>query len=151
MEEEEPTITKLSSTQTRRADRPEKVDNLAISSSALSDIGNKRKVNEDSYISSDDNKIWAVADGMGGHNAGDIASQTLIKYLSEYIPSESINDSVISLEHIIHKANDDLIEKAAKLDDAAIIGATLVLLIANKSEGVILWAGDSRISRETAH
>ena len=50
--EDESTITKLSSTGSRRANLPEKVDNLAVESSALSDIGNKRKVNEDSFYSS---------------------------------------------------------------------------------------------------
>ena len=62
---------------------PEK---LAYQSFGLSVVGLKRKLNEDAILQRNDAGLWMVADGMGGHSAGDVASQALVAALAK-IPS----------------------------------------------------------------
>ena len=59
---------------------------LTMQSASASHVGMVRQLNEDSYISRDDIGLWAVADGMGGHQAGDMASQMVVGSL-ESIPA----------------------------------------------------------------
>ena len=63
----------------------------------LSDVGNVRKINEDSvgYLESSDYDIYIVADGMGGHNAGEVASDIAIKVIMEYIKNNQDRKSVV--------------------------------------------------------
>ena len=145
--EDDTTITKLNIVQSKQGDLPDKVDSLLVSSSAVTDIGNKRLHNEDAFYSSDDNGVWFVADGVGGHNAGDFASQSLVDAISQFNPESNLDDSVDALESIIHQTNSMLIQKASEIDESAVIGSTLVLMVAHKSDAVLLWAGDSRIYR----
>src|SRR5262245_7125086 len=56
-----------------------------IHSHGTSDIGRKRQRNEDSFAVNTDVHLYMVADGMGGHNAGDVASQTAVKTVESYI------------------------------------------------------------------
>lgn len=144
---EDTTTTRINKAKSKRGSMPEKVDFLSISSDALTDIGNKRLHNEDAFFSSDEKGVWFVADGVGGHNAGDLASQSLVEAISRFNPEADINDSVDSLEYIIQQTNDMLVQKAAEINDSAVIGSTLALFVAQKSDGVLIWAGDSRIYR----
>lgn len=144
---EDTTVTRLNVKKSGIDDLPDKVDSLTISSSAVTDIGNKRLHNEDAYFSSDEKGVWFVADGVGGHNAGDFASQSLVDSVSRFNPEQNLDDSVDTLEYIIHETNDMLVEKAASIDEAAVIGTTIALMVAHRSDAVLLWAGDSRIYR----
>lgn len=121
--------------------------NLYVSSHSLTDKGRKRLHNEDSFYASDEKSIWVVSDGMGGHNAGDFASQSLMQAIHSFAPSNSIEVTAKNLEKIIQDINLDLIEKAADIANDTVIGATLAMLIANNNNGILLWAGDSRIYR----
>ena len=56
--------------------------------------GNRRPCNEDAVMSREEAGLWAVADGMGGHDAGDEASGTLIRCLSEVQPETDFEQAV---------------------------------------------------------
>ena len=146
-ETEDTTVTRLNAARSGETKTPEKVDRLSITSNGLTDIGNKRLHNEDALFCSDAKSIWMVADGVGGHNAGDLASRSLAENIAKFKPSDNVDDSVDTLEFIIKNTNQQLVEKAAEIDDSTIIGSTVVLLVACKSEGAVLWAGDSRLYR----
>ena len=121
---------------------------LSLLSEGQTDVGNKRLHNEDSFYASDADCLWFVADGMGGHNAGDFASQSLVNDIEAFFTtSDSIKESAESLEEIIQQTNLNLINKASNIADDALIGATLALLITQDNHGIALWAGDSRIYR----
>ena len=78
----------------------------------LSDVGNFRKVNEDyiDYFIDNQKSIYVIADGMGGHNAGDIASKLAVENTINYLNSlpniknmeEDIRNAIIDSNHKIH-------------------------------------------------
>lgn len=126
----------------------DKIVPLTVTSHALTDVGNKRLHNEDACYASDEKGVWFVADGMGGHNAGDFASQSLVRDIEAFFtPDEDLDESVKMLEKIIKQTNDDLIKKASGIADGTVIGATIALLTTIDNQGVLLWAGDSRVYR----
>lgn len=114
-------------------------------STAESNIGTVRKVNEDDYYDAPQAKLWCVADGMGGHARGDVASQLITQTLSELV-SSSHND--LNLENIIacvKRVNAELIAMSDK--HQSIVGSTVVILFFNAGKAHFIWAGDSRIYR----
>ncbi|MBC7428859.1 MAG: Stp1/IreP family PP2C-type Ser/Thr phosphatase [Bacteriovorax sp.] len=62
---------------------------MGLIAAGNTDIGRKRKTNQDSYYLSLEKKLFVVADGMGGHNGGDIASQMAVKALPQYVIENS--------------------------------------------------------------
>jgi serine/threonine protein phosphatase PrpC len=110
-----------------------------------SEVGNVRKHNEDSGLDRPDVRLWAVADGMGGHSAGDLASQMIINSLNKLKPNESLSKHVDFVEHSILSVNNRLLELATANNQT--IGSTVVTLIGGAKHCVFLWAGDSRLYR----
>jgi len=106
-----------------------------------------RKVNQDSYAERSDIGVWAVADGMGGHEAGEIASQTVTDFITKLTPNADIEGMVAAVEQSIMSANLHLTEQAAGYDSQRVPGSTVVALVINANRGAIVWAGDSRIYR----
>ncbi len=127
---------------------PDDIIPLTVLSEGQTDVGKKRLHNEDSFYSSDETCLWFVADGMGGHNAGDFASQSLVNDVEAFFaPGDSIEESAENVEKIIQQTNLNLIKKASSIADGTVIGATIALLISEDNQGIALWAGDSRIYR----
>ena len=117
---------------------------MAIECVSRTHVGLRRKVNEDSLLVRTERGLWAVADGMGGHEAGDVASAKVTEALLG-LPIvyglEALVDSAISA---LQSVNRDLIELAGSTDVERSIGTTVVgLAIAGNRYGCF-WAGDSR-------
>jgi protein phosphatase len=106
-----------------------------------SDVGQVRQGNEDSYLVQD--PFYAVADGMGGHVAGDVASQTAIETISGNTRDGGVAE-VATLETLIKEANSAIWEKAQ--DEPALqgMGTTCTLILVDDSEVHIGHVGDSR-------
>jgi PPM family protein phosphatase len=103
---------------------------------ACSEIGLVRQVNEDSKLT--EPPLFAVADGMGGHASGDVASAIAVKVLeAELKKSDSIADAV-------HNANKAIFQKAAKEPDLTGMGTTLTAMWADERSAQIAHVGDSR-------
>lgn len=123
---------------------------LLWSSSSCSHPGMVRKINEDScleLISLGSGGLWAVADGMGGHEAGDVASSMIVETLQQVQPPNSLKSFVNSVETTLHQVNRMLQEKAAQDYEHRTIGSTVVILLTYKHQAACLWVGDSRIYR----
>ena len=63
---------------------------------ARTDIGKRRRYNEDCYLIDDKIALFVIADGMGGHNAGDVASQLAVDVFREWTESSSTTDLFVS-------------------------------------------------------
>ncbi len=117
------------------------------SSSADTHCGNHRKRNEDAVFCSSRDRLWAVADGMGGHNAGDFASEAIVQALADIELGKSLADAVDGIEDCLLAVNDEL-RRHARLNCAGeTVGSTVVVLVVRGGVGVVLWAGDSRLYR----
>lgn len=117
---------------------------LLTSSYGRSDRGAVRSHNEDSYLDDPDNRLWVVADGMGGHAAGDVASQSIVKHLRELVRPPKTVDYVDRVDDALGAANAELIDYAHR-HELQIVGSTAVVLLDAGSFMLCAWAGDSRI------
>ena len=102
-----------------------------------------RKANEDSFMDAREQGLWVVADGMGGHSRGDLASQTIIKHLISFERGQSAEESVMDLRTRITRANRD----CRRLARGEVMGSTVVALFNQGPMCYFLWAGDSRVYR----
>lgn len=113
-------------------------------SSSRTDVGLVRQINEDSCLELPARGLWAVADGMGGHALGDVASRMVVETLSSLPPPESLTQFITDAADSLQSVNRQLRDEAARRD-VQIIGSTVVVLLAFKQKCSCLWAGDSRI------
>ncbi|TAL95039.1 MAG: serine/threonine-protein phosphatase [Paraburkholderia sp.] len=113
-------------------------------SSARSDVGRVREINEDACLDQSALGRWAVADGMGGHAVGDLASRLVIETLSQLAPPASMKRFIADARTRLQVANRQLREEAARRQVQR-IGSTVVVLLACDRFCGYLWAGDSRL------
>ncbi len=111
----------------------------------MSHVGSVRRLNEDSCLDHGSIGLWVVADGMGGHHAGDLASQLIVNTLAALGPQSSLAAFVDAVEDGILAANDRLVRMGAETRQTS--GSTVVALLAHGRHGAVLWAGDSRLYR----
>lgn len=113
-------------------------------SAAATSKGNVRGHNEDSVLDRPDLGLWVIADGMGGHNAGDVASSMIVQSLSGMRRLAAPSALLDEVEDRLHEVNRRLYE--ASLDNqAGMSGSTIVALLALERHCLSIWAGDSRV------
>ncbi|HHY19986.1 MAG TPA: Stp1/IreP family PP2C-type Ser/Thr phosphatase [Firmicutes bacterium] len=106
---------------------------------AKSEKGLVRSINEDRYIATD--KLIAVADGMGGHLAGEVAAQIAIDKLKDF----HLNGSILeSLERVFQEANRAIYENGRNNKDREGMGTTLTAIYVQDNKAYIAHVGDSR-------
>jgi serine/threonine protein phosphatase PrpC len=107
-------------------------------------VGLKRKINEDSILVQSERGLWVVADGMGGHEAGEIASTMVTDALRCLPASDDVDEVAAQAVEALRQTNRELIDLARTGDGRQTIGTTVVgLTIANGSFRCF-WMGDSR-------
>ena len=130
-----------------------------IKSWARTDVGHKRKHNEDSFLVDAELGLFAVADGMGGHAAGEVASAQAVKSIREALiegkpileafaksPTVESREQIASLmERAIHKACADIYAIATSDLGKRGMGTTVVALLAAGKKAVVGHVGDSRV------
>lgn len=114
--------------------------------SARTHVGNVRRVNEDSLIALPELGLWAVSDGMGGHDGGDFASQTVTEALATLPPDLPPGELMRAARDAIQAAHRTIVAEAERRGGVT-IGATVVVLILAGEHFACLWAGDSRLYR----
>ena len=118
-----------------------------IDSDGRTDPGKVRELNEDSFLLRPEIGLWVVADGMGGHDAGDFASKTLVEALSSVEKQSTAPALLGELETQVISANEVLRSTAQAKGGRAVIGSTIVALIVFDDAYACVWSGDSRIYR----
>lgn len=120
---------------------------LDIVTAHRSDVGRVRRLNEDSVL--DGQRIWAVADGMGGHAAGDVASRIVIDTLREIDSLAELRPADV-VRHI-HVANERILAHGEAHPDVRGLGTTVTGVALVTVGGADHWAvfnvGDSRVYR----
>jgi protein phosphatase len=110
----------------------------------LTHQGRVRKLNEDAWMGREDIALWAVADGLGGHSAGDYASQQTVAYLSQMQRPSEVSAFLDALEDGLSAVNQHLLDYAAD-KGVEVVGSTIVLAVGAGPYLVTGWAGDSRL------
>jgi serine/threonine protein phosphatase PrpC len=116
-------------------------------SASRSDVGNARQVNEDAMLDLPGRGLWVVADGMGGHAAGDVASQMLVGKLRGVESHDKLSEFVDDVEDRVLEVNRRLYEMSHQEEPPRVIGSTLAALLIHGSYAICMWAGDSRVYR----
>ncbi|TXH64081.1 MAG: serine/threonine-protein phosphatase [Thermomonas sp.] len=105
----------------------------------LSHVGLRRELNEDTYYGDSELGLWLVADGMGGHEYGEVASalarETIVREIRGGTP----------LAEAIRIADEDIIRCSKRRGDSLPMGTTVVAARVNGSRFEVAWVGDSRV------
>ena len=122
------------------------------------DVGRRRKINEDSYLVSPEASLFAVCDGMGGHNAGEVASKMAIETIEAFIQRSGVEKEITwpwgldanlsfegnRLKTAIRLANSRVFQAADNREELTGMGTTVVALVLSNQGMTIASAGDSR-------
>lgn len=123
-----------------------KVAQRLWSSAGRTDTGKVRARNEDAFLDQPQQGLWVVADGMGGHQAGDLASRLIVESLAELPAELDFEDRLDALRDCLHLLNRHLslgLTLTGETPDL-LVGSTVVALLAEGSRVACVWAGDSR-------
>ena len=110
---------------------------------SVTHAGRVRERNEDSCLVRTDVGLWAVADGMGGHEAGDLASRMVVQSLDAIGTPESAADLLAACEERLFSANQQILTLSER--EGAIVGTTAAVLLVRDGYYACIWAGDSRV------
>ena len=116
-------------------------------SAGMSSTGNVRDINEDAYLDAPNRGMWAVADGMGGHDAGDVASGMIVQSLDELDTSQLTSASIDRIRDTLRAVNSHLYTMGSNLEGNSTIGSTVAVMLAQAGQCILCWAGDSRVYR----
>ena len=110
--------------------------------------GRARQNNEDGFVERPEAGIWAVADGMGGHSHGEVASRMVCDALADFPLDGTFEEAIDAARRRVQEVNDHLLQDRDGRDDPTDrSGSTVVVLLVRGLRSAVLWAGDSRVYR----
>lgn len=123
---------------------------MGMKTYSITDIGKRRSANQDFVYASDQPvgnlpNLMIVADGMGGHNAGDLASRYTVESMVEYIEQASEKRPIPLISAAIHHANELVIEKSRSDKELEGMGTTVVAATVKDGYLYVANVGDSRL------
>jgi protein phosphatase len=122
------------------------------------DVGRRRKVNEDSFLVAPESHLYAVCDGMGGHNAGEVASRMAVEALAAFVERSGVEKEITwpwgldanlsfeanRLKTAIRLANSQVFQSADSDEELTGMGTTVVAALVSGNTMTLGSAGDSR-------
>ncbi|MBF8720952.1 MULTISPECIES: PP2C family protein-serine/threonine phosphatase [Pseudomonas] len=119
---------------------------MHYTAASYSHVGMVRKINEDACLELTADGLWAVADGMGGHAAGDYVSSLAVDSLRQIRQVEALEQCVQVVRDTLDRVNRAVRDETTRRG-VAMMGSTVVVLAARDQQAIGLWAGDSRLYR----
>lgn len=116
-------------------------------SACVTDAGKVRTINQDACLDLPEIGLWVVADGMGGHEAGEVASQMIVEQCQKINEPHDLNNFITDVQHRLLEVNRSLRVMAGQKFNNATVGSTVVALLTYNKQCAYLWVGDSRIYR----
>jgi len=113
-------------------------------SSCRTNTGRVRPVNEDAFLDRSNIGLWLVADGMGGHARGDVASRLIIEAFADMQRPATLDEFAAEVRDRLKGAHRQVKQESSHLGTHQIMGSTVVALLVFKRQWLCLWAGDSR-------
>jgi protein phosphatase/serine/threonine-protein phosphatase Stp1 len=113
-------------------------------SRAATHAGTANRPNEDAYLNRPDLGLWAVADGAGGHESGEVASAEVVGLLQTIEAGLPAGEMLAQVRSRLEEAHARLREAAARQGDDVLVATTVVVVMARDDHFACLWAGDSR-------
>lgn len=123
------------------------LDRMRFEAVSRTHVGLLRKINEDSVLADSQRGLWAVADGMGGHEAGEIASTMVTDALRCLPEPHDLDGLAESAIEALREVNRELIQLAQSAGSDKTIGTTVVGLAIADGSFRCFWMGDSRVYR----
>lgn len=131
---------------------------LTLSAFGLTDVGRKRKHNEDAYLVDAERGLFVVADGMGGHAAGEVASRITVEAMQEFIGTSDdttesswpfgygnrASSSGNRLTAAVERANEKVMRAVANRPELKGMGTTVVAALIDGEHATLVHVGDSR-------
>lgn len=124
---------------------------MGILCAGATDIGRKRKTNQDSICVDHKHHFFAVADGMGGHNGGDIASQLSVKLMPLYFEQHAAKEPQALMKGLIQEINQAILHKAEEQPELHGMGTTVSAIYFHGQNLIIGNVGDSRVYMVNNH
>jgi serine/threonine protein phosphatase PrpC len=118
---------------------------ITFISHGLTETGLVRDRNEDAFLDRPEIGLWVVADGMGGHTRGDYASGRIVGDLATMRRPPDLEDFLDEVKKRLSIVDFELRKLAPRVGPDAVIGSTVVALLAYDDAFVTVWAGDSRL------
>ena len=122
---------------------------LKLRVAGATDVGLKRQVNEDAFFLAAESRCFSVADGVGGANAGEVASQLFISTITQLLKGDVASDEEAAsiIKQIFSKANNNIFISARNNSDQRGMGCTAELLLFHDQRFTLGHVGDSRSYR----
>jgi protein phosphatase len=111
---------------------------------AVTHEGKVRELNEDRYLMEPPIGLWLVADGMGGHDAGEVASSAIVEHMKTIGVASSAADQHARFVDRLNKANREL-QAYSRERNGATVGSTVAALLAYDGQYTCMWMGDARV------
>lgn len=117
---------------------------MKLQAFGLTDIGLKRKINQDAFLQDDASGLYVVADGMGGHRGGEVASRLAVEVLQKYCKENPQANAREILDRGINNSCAEIFKQSLENDELSGMGTTVVALLFREEAVFIGQVGDSR-------
>lgn len=118
---------------------------MKITGYALTDIGLKRKINQDAYLKDDELQLYVVADGMGGHRGGEVASKLAVDVIRKFCDENRGMHPREKLDRAVNLSCKEIYDQSKKNSELSGMGTTIVAVLFFEGVAYVAQVGDSRV------